>query len=234
MFTPLKKLSMSEEIYQQLKESIENKQYQIGDKLPTEKELCELFNVSRQPVREALNSLKALGYIESKQGEGSFVVFNEIHEYLLFDLENLTKDEYFDLVELRHVIEVEACSLCAKRRDKSDISKINNALIKIKKEMSDHKSLGFEADYDFHNAIIEASKNKYIIETFNSISDIYRLGMKHSLSLNIGNHQKRSSVIKEHEDIFLAIVEQDYTKAKEMMNHHILNLRRKMGDSRIT
>ncbi|WP_414042587.1 FadR/GntR family transcriptional regulator [Macrococcus sp. EM39E] len=233
MFSPLKKLSMSEEIFNQLKESIEHKQYKLGDKLPTEKELCEMFNVSRQPVREALNSLKATGFIESKQGEGSFVTYDEHHTTMFFDLDNLTKEDYFDLVELRHVLEVQASGLCAVRHNDKDIDKIYSSLKVIKNEMSDYESIGFEADYLFHQAIIEGSKNKYIIETFNNISDIYKIGMKFSLSLNIGNHQKRSSVIKEHEEIYQAIKDRNVEEAQSKMNNHILNLRKKMGDKRI-
>lgn len=233
MFSPLKKVSMTEEIYNQIKDNIESKKYSIGDKLPTEKELCELFNVSRQPVREALNRLKATGYIESKQGEGSFVIYDEKQSSMFFDLENLSKSDYYDLVELRHVLEVQASGLCAKRHDDKDLDKIYNALERIKKEMSDQNSIGFEADYLFHQAIIEGSKNKYILETFNNISDIYKIGMKHSLALNIGNHQKRNSVIREHDEIFQAIKNRNIELAQEKMNLHILNLRQKMGDSRI-
>lgn len=233
MFSPLKKLSMADEIFSQLKESIETKQYKSGDKLPTEKELCDMFNVSRQPIREALNSLKSLGYITSKQGEGSFVIYDEQNMQMFFDLDNLTKDEYFDLVELRHVLEVQASGLCAQRHDSKDLERIYNALKTIKNEMSDKDSIGFEADYLFHQAIIEGCKNKYILETFNNISDIYKLGMKHSLTLNLGNHQKRSSVIKEHEEIYNAIKERNSMLAQDKMDKHILNLRKKMGDKRI-
>lgn len=233
MFSPLKKLSMADEIFSQLKESIETKQYKPGDKLPTEKELCDMFNASRQPIREALNSLKSLGYITSKQGEGSFVIYDEQNMQMFFDLDNLTKDEYFDLVELRHVLEVQASGLCAQRHDSKDLERIYNALKTIKNEMSDKDSIGFEADYLFHQTIIEGCKNKYILETFNNISDIYKLGMKHSLTLNLGNHQKRSSVIKEHEEIYNAIKERNSILAQDKMDKHILNLRKKMGDKRI-
>lgn len=234
MLKPIIKSNISDEIFYQLKEQIESNVFSVGSKLPTEKDLCELFNVSRQPIREALKSLNKLGYIESKQGEGTFVVFDKNKLNIQpMNFSQLSFNDYLNLVELRHIIEVEACKLCAIRHTTNDLKKIKNYLEIIEKDMSDDITIGFEADYEFHKSIIEGSKNDYIIDTFLNISDKYLEGLKSSLTLNLGNNQKRKEVIKEHQIIFNAIENRNPNKASEAMDVHIKNLRRKMGDNRI-
>ena len=71
------KQAASAPLYLQIKESlqrqIEDGHYSDGDKLPSERELCVRFSVSRIPVRKALELLEAEGLIHSFQGKGSFV-----------------------------------------------------------------------------------------------------------------------------------------------------------------
>jgi len=59
-------------LYNSIKEDFENDKYQKGDKLPTEKEICENYNVSRLTVRRALDELKREGLIDRKKGKGTF------------------------------------------------------------------------------------------------------------------------------------------------------------------
>ena len=71
-----------------------------GDKLPTERELVEKFNVSRSSIREALSSLENIGIVESKQGEGNFIgrnIENILYEPLsiIFLLQDNTSQEIF-------------------------------------------------------------------------------------------------------------------------------------------
>lgn len=71
------KQAASAPLYMQIKDDIQRKietgHYGDGDKLPSERELCEMFSVSRIPVRKALEMLEAEGLIRSFQGKGSFV-----------------------------------------------------------------------------------------------------------------------------------------------------------------
>lgn len=70
--------------YIQVKDDIKHKIihniYKVGDKLPTNMQLCELFNVSRITINRALSELEAEGYIEKFQGKGCYVKFKEINQ----------------------------------------------------------------------------------------------------------------------------------------------------------
>lgn len=74
-------------LYYQLKQILENKivsgTWQVGEQIPTENELCELFGVSRITVREALAELEREGYITRKRGRGTFVAVPKIEQNLM-------------------------------------------------------------------------------------------------------------------------------------------------------
>lgn len=69
----IKRESVADQIFGQLKTKIVSGELKPGDKLPTEMELCELYNVSRTSVRQALTNLSSLDLVEAKTGGGTFV-----------------------------------------------------------------------------------------------------------------------------------------------------------------
>lgn len=72
-FNPVSNNKLYIQIYNQILSEIQSGAFQVGDKLPAERELCEQFGVSRVPVRQALSALELNGFIYSRQGEGVYV-----------------------------------------------------------------------------------------------------------------------------------------------------------------
>src|SRR4030067_2918372 len=73
LFKPVKKSRVYEEIVDKIKDVIEKGRLQSGENLPGERELAEVFRVSRSSVREALRSLESQGFLESRQGDGTYI-----------------------------------------------------------------------------------------------------------------------------------------------------------------
>ncbi|MFR2646808.1 MAG: winged helix-turn-helix domain-containing protein [Blautia coccoides] len=71
-FTPLTTNKLYIQIYEQIKDAVLRGKYKVGEKLPSEKEFCQMFNVSRVPVREALCALELNGLVESVRGAGVY------------------------------------------------------------------------------------------------------------------------------------------------------------------
>lgn len=71
--SPVSSNKLYVQIYNQLVEAIRSGMFKVGEKLPSEKELCQTFNVSRVPVREALCALELNGLVDSMQGVGVYV-----------------------------------------------------------------------------------------------------------------------------------------------------------------
>ena len=115
-----------------LKLQIEQRQLRPGDKLPSEKQLCAQFSVSRSVVREAVSQLKSEGLVSSHQGRGVFV--NERGKRQSFRLDPTQLNDEEDLayvLELLITIEVAATRLAAIRRTPEDLKRIKHALIDL-------------------------------------------------------------------------------------------------------
>src|SRR5438309_4641619 len=70
---PISRLSLSDEIVEQIIDLISRGILRPGERMPSEKQLCLQFGVGRTSVREALRSLSAMGVLETRMGEGTFV-----------------------------------------------------------------------------------------------------------------------------------------------------------------
>lgn len=73
LFQQIKQVKVSEQVAEQIRTSILAGEFSPGEKLPPERKLAEVFNVSRPKIREALNMLISAGLIITQQGGGTFV-----------------------------------------------------------------------------------------------------------------------------------------------------------------
>ncbi|GGI71434.1 FadR/GntR family transcriptional regulator [Shewanella gelidii] len=130
-FKPIKQVKASDRVLQQLKSAIFNGQFSAGDKLPSERELIENFQVSRTVVREAIKVLEASGLIEIKQGAmgGAFVKLMNFEH-----LSSATKDLFFmnqmtfrEICEARLEIEPLVARLAAENCSAEDAERLRFA-----------------------------------------------------------------------------------------------------------
>ncbi|NUP63400.1 MAG: FadR family transcriptional regulator, partial [Nonomuraea sp.] len=105
-----RRISAMEAVLAHLRSAIENGEYAVGDKLPSEAELCRTLEVSRPVLREALRALQTMGLTVSKTGKGTFVVANTV--------EDPTFGDYAasDLLEVRRHVEIPVAGYAAVRR----------------------------------------------------------------------------------------------------------------------
>lgn len=172
---PIKKQSVSDEVFDQISSLILSRQWLPGDKIPSENELGILFNVSRISIRAALQKLIAIGMLESRVGEGTFVIKSTPANYFKSLIPNmvLTKHDDKAILELRRGIETESIMLAAERATQADIERIEsvaNAMeILINQEDLSEYIL---ADFNFHMEIAKASKNALIVEVMLILKDL--------------------------------------------------------------
>jgi GntR family transcriptional regulator, transcriptional repressor for pyruvate dehydrogenase complex len=234
MVVPIERKKVSEQILEQLKKMIKDEVFPPNSKLPSENELAKMFGVSRAPIREALSVLAASGIIESRQGGGSWV-----KEIRLVDmLESITLDmvpveHVFDLLEMRSIIESEAAALAASRHLQEDIDRIEGALKYFKETMEIGNKIGHEADFQFHLEIVKASKNHFLLQSVESLSELYEKSLVFSLKKNLGFQRKREQIYQEHCNIVQAIKNREPEEAAKHMKIHLTNVRLKIGDPRV-
>jgi GntR family transcriptional repressor for pyruvate dehydrogenase complex len=201
-----------------IKELINFKNLEPGDKLPSERMLSEKFGVSRSNVREAIEKLEFYGLLFSKPQSGTFVANIGVIALngMIDDILRLEDPDFKSLVETRILLELKTVRLAAMRRTKEDLFQLKEALEAYKYKVENGKD-AVQEDLLFHLAIAKASRN--------STMNTFMLIITPEIITNFEKYHVCDSDlsqkgIKEHEAIYDAIFKQDVKLAKQKMKEH--------------
>ncbi len=214
---PVKRINVTDQVFDQLKSAIICGDFSIGEKLPSENELAVRFGVSRVTVRQALQKLTVLGLIETKLGEGSFVATMKPGIYMssIIPLAYLGQKSTIEVVEFRKIIETESIAIAAKRANAREIASLEKNVEKMIMAEGDAEKFR-QLDLIFHMKIAQMTKNSLIIETHNILKDILNVAMK-----DINYYMGYKGAIHFHPRMLEAIKERDGEKAKMIMSEHL-------------
>lgn len=216
MINPIKRINISEEVFLQMKQLIIERKWKSGDKLPSEGELCKLFDVSRVTVRNALQKLVALDLVETRLGDGSYVkVIDDTAS-----INRLVPTAYFEenlesILEFRREIESGTCAIAACKADANDIQELRE-ILKTMEGLQDNLEKLALADLDFHYKIAQISRNAMIIKTYEIISDVYKSHIKRMVEKMGGGIG-----MFYHKKIVDSIEARDVDRARSYMYEHI-------------
>lgn len=216
-------VSLSVHVSDQLETLLDSGAVGIGQKLPTESELCEVFGVSRTVIREAITQLKSLGLVETRRGVGTTIIRTTPVEAMPAKTVSLeTVEDILHVLELRLSVEPAAAELAAQRHDSHDrriLLEKHAAFIRARFEQPKAR----EEDYSFHCAIAAATKNPIFKQFYEHLSQnmIPRSNLMHDEldASKADNYLAR--VEQEHARILEAILGRDCTTAREMMYQHM-------------
>ncbi|MFO7887621.1 MAG: FadR/GntR family transcriptional regulator [Eubacteriales bacterium] len=202
-----------------IKNEIKEDRLHPGSKLPSERELSKMLNVSRTSVREAIKALITIGYLETFERKGTFLSEN----YKRDKSENLelknffNKAPIFDLMEVRIILENNFIPLAVKRAESEDIEKMKKALEKMK---NSENNIGefFYGDLEFHYILGETTHNTVIIELMKIIKDRIIREKTHFMAAGV---ETREKTIKVFEDIIESIKNKDVEKAQKLYISHL-------------
>lgn len=214
------------QIVEQILNLIEEGNLSAGDRLPSEREMAELFSTSRPTVREAMSALELAGVVKVRVGKGVFVVGSAPASNP--DLSHLDEEAApSDLMEAREILEPHTAALAATRADEQDIQAMTKALDGCREAAQAADTSAFERHDDaFHAAIGEAAKNPILTELVAQVSEL-RTGRLWKL-------MKRRSVVEpddlhrytaQHEAILAAIRDGDAQAAMSVATAHLTTVR---------
>lgn len=214
--------TLSQKIERRIEEAIRQKKLLVGAKLPSERELCEMFAVSRTALREALRRLSARGLIEIKKGSGMFVSELKIKDAI--DSLNLYYDLSFDsnlipqIIEVRRVFEPEIARMAANNRTDKDLELLQKSITDL--EDCDPDNTQMEADIinKFHLNVAKATCNPIVIITMEPVYSLLPR-MRNLIYANVDG--EKSFTIKAHRTIFEAIRDKDADMAFKAMVEQI-------------
>lgn len=152
---------------------IEKRNYDPGERLPSERELSERFGVGRGVVREALSILENLRYLKRKRNSGMYLTSTperiSLETLSLFSELgiNLTKDKVTQALEVKAIIEVQAVLLACERRTEEQLRAIEDIVRRFDDAIAGSGESIADLDYEFHLALFKATHNTVLIQMVN-------------------------------------------------------------------
>jgi GntR family transcriptional repressor for pyruvate dehydrogenase complex len=217
MFKSVKHVRVSDEIVNQVKTLISEGKLKPGDRLPPERDLFKEFGVSRPSLREALNTLVAMGFLEVK-GKRTFIksVASESMQDPLSLLIKTDTQKIFDLIEVRKALEAWGAFLAAQRATEEDIKQLENILEEMRKAFEQGRSWE-KQDADFHLGIAQATHNTIQTHIMSTIYDLLR----ESVARVFKDRSKAKKLLDHHNQMFSAIKNHSPDKARERTLEHL-------------
>jgi DNA-binding FadR family transcriptional regulator len=180
-YEPIKAKRTFEIVADLLKKKIFSGEYKVGDRLPSERDLCDLLAVSRSAVREAYHALELSGIVEIRKGNegGAFIrypthkpITQSIRDFIL-----LRKMSLSDMAEARSILEKDLAELAIERLQESDLlllrEKVDQAFEKTARKLP-----ASEENVQFHVRFSEISRNPLLIMVYSSVMDLFILILK--------------------------------------------------------
>jgi len=191
-------------------------QVAIGEKIPNEFELTEIFSVGRSTIREAVKGLVSRGVLEIRRGDGTYVVSTVYMENDVLGFGQI-KDRYqlaLDLFDVRLMIEPEIVTWACRKATKEQIIKLRelcNEVEMLYKQGHNH----IQKDIEFHSYLAKISGNMVVerlIPVINTSVVIFA---------NITYRSLMQETLETHRAIVTSIERKDPVGAKCAMNMHL-------------
>ncbi len=222
LLKPIRVKRISDQVYEQLRDLLFRGQLKPGERLMSERELAQALGVSRPTVREAIHKLVTLGFLEHRQGQGTFVRSLDAkrgHNPLAAVIQE-PDVSLEDLLEVRMGLEGQAAILAAQRATQEDIRLLEQSL-KAMPAQNAAGNLGMEEDVSFHMGIAYATKNTVQVYLMRSFYDLLHFGIKENLTHLWEDPANLPLIHQQHTAVFEAIKRHDPKEAYEAMRTHI-------------
>lgn len=196
---------------------IHQRGYIPGDRVPSERELTDRFNVGRAVVREAMTILESMRYVERRRGSGVFLCKDgeatSLETLVLFSRVGLPlgKKVHEDSVEVRKIVEVQAIQLACARRTEDNLEQIDSIL----QSFENSPDFGTKAphyDYEFHLEILRSTGNDILVRLLTPFYIMSEQRRKEFFSdparcvISHGQHVKMAQAIKDRDPATAAVL----------------------------
>ncbi|GIP35258.1 FadR/GntR family transcriptional regulator [Paenibacillus sp. J2TS4] len=215
-----------EEIADQIKKQIVGGGLPPGTKLPSTRELSESYQVGRSTVREALSALKAMGLVEIRQGEGSYVRCFDPEDLAMPGLESIlmSRTTVLELLEARQSLEISNAGLAATKRTEEDLRTFEFILSTMEENIGNEEE-GEKYDLLFHMALARATHNSIMVRLLETISSQVELAIRETRRLQLYSKTSASKRLwMEHKEIYEAVQAADANLAQDKMRTHLYHV----------
>lgn len=224
-YKPIKPKKIYEEVADALLNMIKSGQLKPGDKIASVAQLAENFAVSQSVIREALSGLRAMGLLNMRQGEGTYVTKYDASRFYLpvTTAFLMKKEDVKELFEVRRILEVGAAASAAVNHDTNDIIAMEEVLQEMVEAVGDGE-LGERADFNFHRVIVNATHNEMLANLLSSVSEIMVETIRETRRLLLYSEGRDEQLLAEHRLIYQAIKDGDSELAQNYMLDHLVGV----------
>lgn len=203
----------------------------IGDRLPAERELSSMLEISRGAIRIGLSALIAIGVVESKQGSGNYINGAFDHKLtqimtMMYALDEMSQREIFGF---RYAAEQEAILLATRTIDEEQKKQLTHHLTQLLS--AEDPSVQTHHDQLIHQIIVEASNNRLVIARYMALNKILETIIRNvrektsSMGKNMSDHLEAI-----HQQLVESICTNNYEKAKQALDDHYTLLLQTVDD----
>lgn len=218
----IKKTRVSDQVFDILKNFIAEGKIKAGEKLPSENELCAMLGVSRPPVNAAVNRLRAMGLVEVRPGDGSYVKNFSSSDYIK-NYVDLVKDvmDIPELLEVRWVLDVESFRLAMNRATPEDLRELEDITHRYEQARKEKDfDTAADTDFAFHLHICKCSKNRYFFMMYELIGDLLRRQIQMFLVSQDKYAAEDFKVIDDHAQMYQALRDKDFDRYLRVLEEH--------------
>ena len=215
---PIDRVGITELVVERIKDLLARGELKAGSRLPPERELADMLNISRPSLRTALKALSVMGIIHAKPGAGTYIadslpeIFTEPMRFMAL-INNTSIEELF---EARRIIESGLAELAAERATADDIQSLLNELEGMRATIGDPENFLMH-DVRFHQAIAHTANNKLMSLVMDTIAQM----LFHIRRQTIARATDMDEAIDWHQKIIEAIRKHDAKRAKDTVSNHL-------------
>jgi GntR family transcriptional repressor for pyruvate dehydrogenase complex len=206
------------DVIEKIQEMILRGELNVGDRLPSERRLSEIFKVSRNCIRQAIQALAEKNIVESRRGDGTYLRAPDpslIADSFAQAIQT-QKEILKDIIEFRLLFEPQIAYLAAKNITRQELDRLKIIVCDQERKILKGEQDG-HLDAEFHLGLAEASKNKIIQKLFMTLNDILNESRSEFLQ---SDARIKSSVIG-HFKIIDALEEANPEAAFDAMKEHL-------------
>lgn len=209
--------SVVDNIIQQIRISISQGRFKMGDKLPSEFELMQELHVSRNSLREAMKILSAMGIVEIRRGDGTYIcngVKPNIMDFVVYGmiLEESSADE---IIEMRQILDEDVLRLAIQKCTSEDIEQLQTYINEMRYFFHEGEiSKAAKTDYQFHVYLCECCRNRFLSRI---VLGVYGL-FESSIEKNIRTEKLFAEADQHHQKIVECLRKKDVASVHDVIS----------------
>ena len=205
-------------LVEQIKGLIDERNLGVGDPLPSERELGEMFQSSRTTVREAMRILKTYGVVDVRPKVGAIIIdrrMDAVFDLYAFNTIELTRKTYFETQEFRTLVEVGAVDTLFAKATDADIARLRGINGRMRTETLQGPTA--RLDFDFHDALVGIMDNSQLAQIYRIMKPVMLKIMENGLA----QRKAQTQNYEEHAGIVDALESRDRLAFQYRVSQHL-------------